>query len=35
MKFGDEAEKGATEEITEGKETIGLAQELNVKVTVK
>lgn len=29
MKFGDEAEKGATEEITEDKEIIGLAQDLN------
>ena len=31
MKFGDEAEKGATEEITEDKEIIGLAQDLNSK----
>ena len=31
MKFGDEAEKGATEEITEDKEIIGLAQDLNLK----
>ena len=29
MKFGDEAEKEATEEITEDKEIIGLAQDLN------
>ena len=29
MKFGDEAEKEATEEITEDKEIIGLAQEIN------
>ena len=29
MKFGDEAGKGATEETIEGKEIIGLAQDLN------